>query len=71
MSRYAHNATAIALGVSDHMKGSVEIAAFIATRVPVLYRDTATKFLGIYADGPIAVVEEEMTPHCPTGYPAD
>jgi uncharacterized protein len=69
MSRYADNATAIALGVTDHMKGSVEIAAFIATRVPVLYRDTATKFLGIHADGPIAVVEEEMTATLPNGLP--
>jgi hypothetical protein len=63
------NATAIALGVTDHMKGSAEIAAFIATRVPVLYRDTAIKFLGIYADGPIVVVEEEMTATLPNGLP--
>ena len=30
-----------------------------------LYQDTALKFLGIYADGPIVLVEEEMTATLP------
>jgi ketosteroid isomerase-like protein len=63
------NATAIALGVTDHMKGSAEIAEFIATRVSALYQDIAIKFIGIYADGPTVAVEEEMSATLPNGLP--
>lgn len=63
------NATAIALGVTDHMRGAKEIAAFVATGVPALYHDASVKFLGLYADGPTVIVEEVMTATLPNGRP--
>jgi ketosteroid isomerase-like protein len=61
------NATAVALGVTDHMKGSAEIAAFVAKGVPLLYRDASIRFVGLHAEGPIVVVEEEMIARLPNG----
>lgn len=63
------NATAVALGVTDHMKGSAQIAAFVAKGVPLLFGDTSIKFIGFHAEGPIVVVEEEMTARLPNGQP--
>ncbi|MFG2002335.1 nuclear transport factor 2 family protein [Spirillospora sp. NPDC048911] len=56
------NATAVALGVPDHMVGKRAIAAFIAEDFPRLFaRDVTITFHGVYADGDRVVVEETMT----------
>jgi uncharacterized protein len=63
------NATAVALGVTDHMKGPAEIAAFVAHGMQRLYNDVAINFLGFYADGRFVIVEEEMTATLPNAQP--
>ena len=63
------NATAVALGVTDHMKGATAIAAFVAKRMKLLYQDVSVKFVGFYADGPVVVVEEEMSATLTNGLP--
>ena len=63
------NATAIALGVTDHMKGARVIAAFIAHGMRRLFGDVSISFNGFHADGPFAVVEEDMTAALPNGAP--
>ncbi len=63
------NATAVALGVTDHMKGSEVIAAFIAHGMRRLFSDVSIAFKGLYADGSFVVVEEQMTARLPNGLP--
>lgn len=55
------NATAVALDMTDHMKGAKEIAAFLAEGFAKLFvDDVKLDFRGFYADGDIVVVEERM-----------
>ena len=63
------NATALALGVTDHMKAAAEIAAFVAHGMHRLFKDVAVKFLGFHADGRFVIVEEEMTATLPNAQP--
>lgn len=63
------NATAVALGVTDHMKGAQTIAAFIASGMRRLFGDVRIVFTGFHADGPVVVVEEEMSATLPNGLP--
>jgi ketosteroid isomerase-like protein len=63
------NATAVALGVTDHMIGAEVIATFVATGMRRLFSDVHIQFKGFYADGAVVVVEEEMTARLPNGCP--
>lgn len=63
------NATAVALGVTDHMKGAQAIAGFIVNGMRRLFADVSIAFTGFYADGSIVVVEEEMSAILPNGLP--
>jgi ketosteroid isomerase-like protein len=63
------NSTAIALGVTDHMRGADAIAKFIAYGMRRLFTDVRVAFKGMYADGRFVTVEEEMTATLANGRP--
>lgn len=54
------NATAIALGHTDHMVGARQIARFIAQELHKMFSGIDIAFRGVYADGDIVIVEERM-----------
>lgn len=54
------NATAIALGHTDHMVGARQIARFIAQEMHKMFSGIDIAFRGVYADGDIVIVEERM-----------
>lgn len=54
------NATAIALGHTDHMVGAKQIARFIAQEMHKMFSGIDIAFRGVYADGDIVIVEERM-----------
>ena len=55
------NATAVALGGTNHMVGREAIVYFLTVDFPRLFaKDVAVTFRGFYADGDIVVVEETM-----------
>jgi ketosteroid isomerase-like protein len=57
----AGNATAVALGVTDHMVGRDAIVNFLTRDFPRLFTDAVSvRFRGFYADGDTVVVEETM-----------
>jgi ketosteroid isomerase-like protein len=56
------NATAVALGVPDHMVGRAAIAKFLAEDFPRLFvRDVEVVFRGFFGDDERVTVEETMT----------
>jgi ketosteroid isomerase-like protein len=56
------NATAVALGYTDHMVGRQQIAGFIAREFHKLFvRDVAVDLRRVYCDGHTVIVEERMT----------
>ncbi|MFJ3926815.1 nuclear transport factor 2 family protein [Streptomyces sp. NPDC090022] len=56
------NATAVALGGSNHMVGREAIVRFFARDFPRLYaRDVAVTFRGVHVDGERVAVEAAMT----------
>jgi uncharacterized protein len=61
------NATAVALGASDHMIGRDAIAHVIAREVPRLFHDISIEFRGFYAQGPSVVVENRFSATLPNG----
>lgn len=61
------NATAVALGVPDHMIGAEQIAHFIVVNMPKLYTDIDIQFQRILCDGSTVVVQERMTATLPGG----
>jgi uncharacterized protein len=61
------NGTAVALGGTNRIVGGDTIAAFIAIEMRRLFLDVAVTFRGLYADGPIVVVEEQMSAKLPNG----
>ena len=63
------NATAVALDRTDHMRGSHEIARFIAHEMHKLFSDIDIAFRGVYADGEVVIVEERMRATLPGGKP--
>jgi ketosteroid isomerase-like protein len=63
------NATAIALNAPNHMVGAEAITAFIATDMRRLFHDVSIKFRGFHADGPVVIVEMEMSAELPDGRP--
>lgn len=54
------NATAIALGHTDHMVGAKQIARFIAQEMHKMFSGIEIAFRGVYADGDTVIVEERM-----------
>jgi len=63
------NATAVALGHTDHMIGSNQIAQFLASDMHRLFSNIDISFLGIHADGDTVIVEERMRATLPGGKP--
>jgi ketosteroid isomerase-like protein len=61
------NATAVALDGPNQMVGGHTIATFIATGMRRLFLDVAIEFRGVYADGPVVIVEERMSASLPNG----
>ena len=57
----AENATAVALGGTNHMVGREAIVHFLTIDFPRLFaKDIAVTFRGFHADGEVVVVEETM-----------
>lgn len=55
------NATALALGYTNHMIGRDAIVRFLTEEFPKLFvSDVSVEFLGIYADGETVIVRERM-----------
>jgi ketosteroid isomerase-like protein len=54
------NATAVALGHTDHMVGAGQIARFIAQEMHKMFSNIDIAFRGVYADGDVVIVEERM-----------
>ncbi|PDT89165.1 ketosteroid isomerase [Bradyrhizobium sp. Y36] len=63
------NATAVALGHTDHMTGPHEIARFIAQEMHKMFSNVDIAFRGVYADGDVVIVEERMRATLPGGEP--
>lgn len=63
----AANATALALEMTDHLKGAAEIAEFLANGFQRLFNDAQVTITGFFADGPVVVVEETMSAVLPNG----
>jgi ketosteroid isomerase-like protein len=63
------NATALALNMTDHMRGSAEIADFLAHGFRRLFTESQVRFTGLHADGSFVIVEEEMSATLPNGVP--
>ena len=61
------NGTAAAFKSPAGFKGAEAIATFIAKDMRRLFLDVKIDFRGVYADGPIVVVEERMTASLPRG----
>lgn len=61
------NATALALEMTDHLRGATEIAEFVAHGFQRLFHDSRVRFTGFFADGPVVVVEEVMNAVLPNG----
>lgn len=58
----AHNATAVALGITHHMVGKDTIVRFFTEDFPRLFvSDVEVTFRGFHADGERVIVEETMT----------
>lgn len=57
----AGNATAVALGGTNHMVGREAIVHFLTVDFPRLFtKDVTVTFRGFHADGDVVVVEETM-----------
>ena len=63
------NATAVALGHTDHMVGAGQIAHFIAQEMHKMFSNIDIAFRGVYADGDVVIVEERMRATLPGGKP--
>ncbi|HEX6958414.1 MAG TPA: nuclear transport factor 2 family protein [Ferrovibrio sp.] len=63
------NATALALELTDHMKGPQQIGQFIGTELRRLFGEIKIDFKGIHAAGDIVIVEERMTAVLADGRP--
>lgn len=64
------NATAVALGFTDHMIGREQIAEFIAVEFGKLFvSDVRLDFKGVYAEDHVVVVEERMSATLASGRP--
>ncbi|MCK1734900.1 nuclear transport factor 2 family protein [Bradyrhizobium sp. 138] len=63
------NATAVALDHTDHMRGSHDIARFIAHEMHKMFANIDIAFRGVYADGDVVIVEERMRATLPGGKP--
>ena len=61
------NGTALAFGGQAGFKGAETIAEFVAVAMWRLFLDAKIDFRGIYADGPIVIVEERMIASLPYG----
>ena len=66
------NATAVALGVPDHMIGPAAIARFLAEDFPRLFvADVAMSFSHLWCDGDTVILEERMQATLAGGKPYD
>ncbi len=63
------NATALALNMTDHLRGSAEIAEFLAHGFRRLFQASQVRFTGLHADGAFVIVQEEMSATLPNGAP--
>jgi uncharacterized protein len=61
------NATAVALGGTNRMSGRDAVANFIATGTQRLFSNRSVTFRGMYADGPVVVVELQFSAQLPDG----